>query len=86
MKVFFILTLGLAFLTFAYAQSVAPAFSTEAELKKEVANAPCKNDDRLAAVRTLFSKMGVAEAEITIEKLGKVENLVVTKKVRRETL
>ena len=80
MKVFFAVTLCLGSLNFAYAQSTAPAFSTEAELKNDVAQAPCKNDDRLAAVKTLFSKMGATETEITIEKLGKVENLVVTKK------
>lgn len=40
----------------------------------------CKNDERLESVKRLFQKMGAKEDEINVEKLGKVRNLIVTKK------
>jgi len=60
----------------------APKFhvSTQPELAVDVALAPCKNKERLNAVKSLFIKNGAAEDEIAVEKLGSVENLIVRKK------
>ncbi len=61
------------------AQPTGPRISTEAELKEDL-NGPCKNDERLDAVKKLFIKMGAAEAEIKAEKTSDVQNVVYTKK------
>lgn len=71
---FFVLTLS------AFSQEQIVRFSTEEEIKADVALVPCKDKERLAAVKSLFAKMGANEAEIKIEKLKSAENLVVTKK------
>ena len=60
-------------------QASSLKISTEAEIKPDIALAPCNDKDRLAAVKSLFERMGAPEDSIRIEKLGKVENLVVTK-------
>lgn len=54
--------------------------STREEIESEFKNVPCKNQERQSAVRALFERMGAPSAEITIEKLKGVENLVVRKK------
>ena len=61
------------------AQPSGPRISTEAELKEDL-NGPCKNDERLDAVKKLFIKMGATEAEIKAEKTSDVQNVVYTKK------
>lgn len=53
--------------------------STEAELKDDL-NGPCKNGERLDAVKKLFAKMGAPETEITAEKANDVQNVVFVKK------
>jgi len=54
--------------------------ATEDEIKTDVALAPCKNSERLAAVEKLFRSQGATDADIqVIEKKG-TKNLVVTKK------
>ena len=40
---------------------------------------PCKNGDREAAVVALFHKVGAAEAEVAVERLPKVTNVVIRK-------
>jgi Zn-dependent M28 family amino/carboxypeptidase len=40
---------------------------------------PCKNEERLQAVKELFLTMGAPEADITIEKIKDVENIVLRK-------
>jgi Iap family predicted aminopeptidase len=55
-----------------------PRISTEEEIGSEFGNVPCKNKDRLAAVKALFEQMGAKPDEITIEKFGSGENAVIT--------
>lgn len=64
----------------AAAQKVSPNIASDAEIKSDVSLAPCDDKARLAAAKGLFIKSGAAEADITIEQLKKVENLIVTKK------
>ncbi|MFN7926914.1 MAG: M20/M25/M40 family metallo-hydrolase [Blastocatellia bacterium] len=40
---------------------------------------PCKNEERLAAVKALFREMGATEADYTVEKIKDVENFVLRK-------
>jgi putative aminopeptidase FrvX len=58
--------------------------STEEEIKENINLAPCKDNERLEAVKNLFLKMGANDSEIKIEKLKNVENLIVTKKGKTE--
>lgn len=53
--------------------------STPADFKAEFAAVPCKDDERLAAVKLLFTKAGVPEAQLSVEQHKGVENLVVRK-------
>lgn len=57
----------------------APRISTPDEIKAEFALVPCKNSDRLNAVKALFEKLGAKPEEIKIEKLKNVENVVLIK-------
>jgi Zn-dependent M28 family amino/carboxypeptidase len=61
------------------AQPTGPRTSTEAELKEDL-NGPCKNTERLDAVKKLFVKMGAPESEIKSDKTNDVQNVVFTKK------
>jgi putative aminopeptidase FrvX len=68
----------------AFAQDVVhngngPRISTSEEVKAEFDSVPCKNQDRLNAVKSLFEKMGAKPEEITVEKLKRTENVVVRK-------
>lgn len=54
--------------------------SNEADIREDIGLNVCKNDERLEAVKKLFRKMGATDAEIKIEKIKNVENVVVTKK------
>lgn len=65
---------------FSYAQENKIKFSTEEEIKKHVEAVPCKDKERLEAVKNLFLQVGAADSDVKIEKLKSVENLVVTKK------
>ncbi len=51
--------------------------STQEEISAEFDSVPCKDKDRLAAVKALFEKMGATPAEIIVEKAGSAENVVV---------
>jgi Peptidase family M28 len=53
--------------------------STPEEIKSEFDSVPCKNDERLNAVKALFERMGAKPAEITIDKFKDVQNVVVRK-------
>lgn len=53
--------------------------STLEELRSEFDSVPCKNGERLKAVKSLFEEMGADPAEITVEKFRNVENLVIRK-------
>ena len=68
----------------APAQDPAPAagsirLSTPDEIKSEFDAVPCKDKERLAAVKALFEKMGAKPEEIVVEKKGGVENLILRK-------
>ncbi len=71
------------FLLLALASSVAQQpglkISNPDALKAEFNSVPCKNEERMAAVRALFEKMGAAESHATVEKYKNVENFVVRK-------
>jgi acetylornithine deacetylase/succinyl-diaminopimelate desuccinylase-like protein len=65
-------------------QNVQPSrirISTPEEIAREFETVPCRQEDRLAAVRTLFERMGASASDITVERLrGRdVENLIVRK-------
>lgn len=49
------------------------------DFREPLNEVPCKNEDRLPAVKSLFEKMGATEANITIEKIKDVENIVIRK-------
>jgi Zn-dependent M28 family amino/carboxypeptidase len=53
--------------------------STADEVKSEFDSVPCKNQDRLSAVKALFEKMGAKTEEIAVEKIKRAENVVVRK-------
>jgi len=53
--------------------------STEQELEADLKAVPCKEDLRLASVKSLFLKMGATEDEITTENFKGVENLIIRK-------
>jgi hypothetical protein len=61
-------------------QNYKVAFSTQEQLAEDIALAPCKDSERLNAVKALFMKMGAREDELAIEKLDGVENLVLRKR------
>jgi Zn-dependent M28 family amino/carboxypeptidase len=61
------------------AQQSKIIFSTSEQLKEEFNTVPCKDAERLNAVKTLFEKMGAAPADITVETFKNVENLVIRK-------
>ena len=53
--------------------------STPEEIKAEFNSVPCKDGERLAAVRALFEKVGAPASELAVEKYQGVENLVIRK-------
>lgn len=77
------------FLSLTFAVASAPAllltpqtpagFSTQEQIKADLQSVPCKNEDRLSAVKSLFEKMGAGLSEISVDKYRNVENLVITK-------
>ena len=73
--------LALASITSGYAaQTKTIVISTQEEIARDVALAPCKDKERLNAVKALFLKIGAREDELTIENLDGVENIVLRKK------
>lgn len=53
--------------------------STQDETAHDVAQVPCKESERLGAVKALFIKMGAQAEDVSIEKGDGVENLFVRK-------
>lgn len=53
--------------------------STAEEIGAEFSSVPCKNNERLGAVKSLFEKMGAAPADVGVEKVKGVENVVIRK-------
>ena len=65
----------------ASAQNAAIKISTPAQIAEDFSsNIPCKDQDRLAAVKTLFEAAGVPASDVTIDKHNDVENVVVIRK------
>ncbi len=62
-----------------HAQQNTIKISTPEEIKAEFSSVPCKDDERLAAVKALFEKAGALASEMSVEKYKGVENLVVRK-------
>lgn len=60
-------------------QQASISISTPEQIKEDFADVPCKDEERLNAVKALFEKMGAASSSISIEKYKNVENLVVRK-------
>jgi Zn-dependent M28 family amino/carboxypeptidase len=71
--------LFLAFSGKAQTQQQKIDFSTPEQIKEEFKTVPCKDSERLNAVKALFEKMGAAPSDIAIEKIKGVENLVIRK-------
>jgi len=67
----------------AFAQDAGEAsklrISTPEEIRSEFDSVPCKNGDRLKAVKALFEKMGAKPEEIAVEKVRGVENILIRK-------
>jgi Iap family predicted aminopeptidase len=67
----------------AFAQEAGEApklrISTIEEIRSEFDSVPCKNGERLKAVKALFEKMGVKPEEIAVEKVRGAENVVIRK-------
>jgi Zn-dependent M28 family amino/carboxypeptidase len=61
-------------------QETNPLLSSEDQIREEFAQVPCKNKERLNAVRKVFEKMGATPDEFSIDKVKNAENLVVTRK------
>src|SRR5262245_15592826 len=55
----------------------AVRLSTPEEIKSEFDTVPCKNNERLNAVKALFEKMGASPEKITVEKFGSTQNVVI---------
>src|SRR5215472_19149114 len=71
--VFALLALGMESLTASSSSSRSTddsgvRISTQEELAAEFKSVPCKNKERLPAVRALFDRMGAQPAEISVEK------------------
>jgi Iap family predicted aminopeptidase len=73
----------------AFAQEAGEApklrISTVEEIRSEFDSVPCKNGDRLKAVKALFEKMGAKPEEIAVEKVRGVENVVIRKAAANDT-
>ena len=82
-KISLLLCLILICCSSAFAQEAEaasnPRISTPEEIRSEFDSVPCKNGDRLKAVKALFEKMGAKTEEIAVEKVRGVENVVIRK-------
>jgi hypothetical protein len=55
-------------------------FSTPEQMMEDIKAVPCKgNAERLAAVKSLFEKMGAPASAISVEKINNVENIIIRK-------
>lgn len=62
------------------AQEVKINISTPEQIANEFKEVPCKDEERLNAVKALFEKAGATPSEVSIVKYKNVENLVVLKR------
>lgn len=77
-----ILLLVLSISAQTFGQQTTSPVSSEEAVSESVNIAPCKKEERLEAVKKLFSQMGAKSEDITIEKFNKdkVSNVVLKKK------
>ncbi|HYJ90945.1 MAG TPA: M20/M25/M40 family metallo-hydrolase [Pyrinomonadaceae bacterium] len=75
-----IIALEFVFSVCVFAQISGVPISTEAELTEQLKLAPCKNTDRFDAAQKLFRQAGATDGDMTVDKMNKIQNLVVTKK------
>jgi Zn-dependent M28 family amino/carboxypeptidase len=54
-----------------------PVISSFEQIAEDTLSAPCKNSDRLAAVKVLFQKLGAEPDRLVVEKPNGIENLVI---------
>lgn len=54
--------------------------ASEAEIRDDLAKAPCNNKDRLDAVRALFFQLGATDTDVSVAAFKHTENLVATVK------
>jgi Iap family predicted aminopeptidase len=54
-----------------------PVISSYEQIAEDTVSAPCKNSDRLAAVKALFQKVGAEPDRLAVQKLSGIENLLV---------
>jgi len=62
------------------AQNPGIQVSSPEQINEDFVRVPCENEERLAAVRSLFERAGAPPSDVTIDKYKDVNNLVVTKK------
>jgi Zn-dependent M28 family amino/carboxypeptidase len=62
----------------AFVGSIDVSYSTEEDLSADVALSPCKNDDRVGAMRELFTRCGATSENSKLVEAGKYKNFVVT--------
>jgi Zn-dependent M28 family amino/carboxypeptidase len=79
-----LLLASVTFSALATAQNAEPKISTKDEITADINAVPCKNADRLEAVRNLFKKLGASDGDIAVEGKKELMNLVVTKKGKSE--
>jgi Predicted aminopeptidases len=80
------LVFSLIFLCVVSSAAQSLKISTQEEIEADVRANVCENGERLNAIKKLFLKMGATEADLKIEKIKNVENLVVTKKGETEEI
>ena len=78
---------GLVLTTLASCAGRTPAqvrtqatIASEAEIRDDLAKAPCNNEERLDAVRALFSQLGATDTDVSVAAFKHTENLVATVK------
>jgi Zn-dependent M28 family amino/carboxypeptidase len=78
----------LSFSVQIFGQQTNSPVSTEEAVTASVKLVPCKKEERLEAVKKLFSQMGAKDEDITIEKFNKdkISNVVVKKKGKTEEI
>jgi len=62
------------------------SLSTLEQVKEDAVKVNCDNDERLKAVHALFEKMGAQASDIVVDKIRKVENVILRKQGSSEGL
>lgn len=82
----FALFIAILLTSAAFAQKEPIKISTDDEIKEDLKLVPCKNSERMEALKKLFQKMGAVDTDISIDKFKDVQNVVVTKKGRTDEI